>query len=376
MEIQQLKTPALVLDKSRLMANASRMTQRIHGHGIKLRPHMKTCKSIDVARLMLQDNFGGVTVSTLAEALYFFRHGIVDITLAVAIVPAKLDEVAALNAQGAEINIITDDPGVARAIAEHAGPHRVLIEIDCGEHRTGLSPTSTQIDEIARLITAAPTAAFVGVFTHAGHSYGGRKPEQMAAIAEAERQAVVSVAERLRASGIAVATVSVGSTPTATYAKSMDGLTETRPGVYGFYDLFQAGISSCSTDDLAVTVLASVIGHHREANELLLDAGGLALSKDRSTQALDQDCGYGLVCDALSVKPIPGMKVEHVHQEHGLIKSLTPIDFDHFAIGSLVRVMPNHVCMTAAAYDKYHVVEGAAEHPEDIVAVWQRCNGW
>jgi D-serine deaminase-like pyridoxal phosphate-dependent protein len=138
-------------------------------------------------------------------------------------------------------------------------------------------------------------------------------------------------------------------------------------------DLFQAGIESQTSDDIAVSVLATVISHKREQNQIVIDAGGLALSKDRSTSALEGgDLGYGLVVD-LEGKPAFGrMIVAGVHQEHGEIQAETPLPFDQMPIGTKVRILPNHACMTAAAYDRFLVVDGGT----DVTDTWHRTNGW
>jgi D-serine deaminase-like pyridoxal phosphate-dependent protein len=151
-------------------------------------------------------------------------------------------------------------------------------------------------------------------------------------------------------------------------------VTEVRAGVYVLGDVFQASIGSCALEDIAASVLTTVIGNHPERGQLVVDAGGLALSKDVSTRALgeDGDCGYGLVVDALTGKPIDGLYVHGVSQEHGILRSRGTIDHAQFPIGRRLRVLPNHSCMTAAAYDSYHVLgeDGAIE------AVWPRVNGW
>ena len=373
MNLDDLKTPALILDRGRVAANTQAMTARIGGLGVKLRPHAKTAKSIDVARLAVAGNFGGITVSTLAEATYFLGHGVTDITYAVCMTPAKLDEAATLVEQGADLKVLTDSPDVARALAGHGGRHQVLIEIDCGEHRTGVAPDSDELLELAILVTDPDQAELAGVLTHGGHSYNCRDPEQMAEVAEDERAAVVLAAERLRGAGHDCGIVSVGSTPTATFARDLTGVTEARPGVYVFQDLFQAGIGVCGRDDIAVTVLATVSAQQPGRGVLYIDAGGLALSKDRSTQALDEDCGFGLVCDVETCQPIPGLQVTGVHQEHGCIEAVAgKIPFDRFSVGTRVRIMPNHACMTAAAYGAYNVIDGGTE----VIDTWDRCTGW
>jgi D-serine deaminase-like pyridoxal phosphate-dependent protein len=170
--------------------------------------------------------------------------------------------------------------------------------------------------------------------------------------------------------------VSVGSTPTALYARHLTGVTEARPGVYMFGDLFQAGIGSCTMDDIALTVLATVIAHQENENQLLIDAGGLALSKDRSTRVLEDDCAFGLVCDVKTGNVIDGLKVATVHQEHGQISSSSIINFSKYPIGTQFRIMTNHSCITASGYDRYNVIDGTHPHPAAEINVWKRCNGW
>jgi D-serine deaminase-like pyridoxal phosphate-dependent protein len=368
MTLDDLTTPCLVLDLGILKRNLAAMAAAVARHpGLMLRPHLKTAKSREVARLAAPD-FGPITVSTLAEARYFAEGGWRDQIYAVGITPRKLDAVAALNAAGAEVKVITDDPEAARAIAAHPGPLRALIEVDIGEGRGGVTPESDALPAIA----AALGPRLAGVLTHAGHSYLGRSAEEMAAVAEVERAGVVRAAERLRAAGHRVEIVSLGSSPTALHGRSMAGVTEVRAGVYMFGDLFQAQLGTHAPQDIAVTVLASVIGRKPERNAVLLDAGALALSKDRSTQAAPKDYGFGLMLDRESRRSFGEAILTRTHQEHGEVQGDGPLPFGRLPIGALVRVAPNHTCLTAAAHDRYHVVEGGQE----VIAVWDRVNGW
>ena len=366
MTLDDLPTPCLVLDLGRLKRNLAAMQAAVDRHpGLVLRPHLKTAKSIEVAKLA-SPGFGPVTVSTLAEARYFAEAGWRDQIYAVGIVPAKLDAVAALNAAGADIKVITDDLEVARAIAAHPGPVRALIEVDVGEGRGGIPPEDPSLVEIG----AALGARLAGVLSHSGHSYNGRSPDDMATIAETERAGIVVAAERLRAAGQAVPIVSLGSSPTALYARRMDGVTDVRAGVYMFGDLFQAQLGTHAVEDIALTVLASVIGRSAARNTLLLDAGALALSKDRSTQAAPRDYGFGLVLGRDGA-PLPGEpSIARAYQEHGEVRSEAPLPM--LPLGARLRVAPNHCCLTAAAHDRYHVVDGG----EEVLAVWGRVNGW
>jgi D-serine deaminase-like pyridoxal phosphate-dependent protein len=371
MRLADLPTPCLVLDRRVLLRNLDAMDRTVARHGVALRPHLKTAKSIDVARLAMERpsaaRGGGIAVATLAEAEYFFGHGITDLLLAVAITPQKLEQVAKLNAAGASVAVVTDDPDTADAIAALSAPPRTLIEIDCGQHRGGLPADDPAVQEVARRLGPA----FAGVMTHAGHSYAGRSPREMAEIAEAERAAAVAAAERLGAAGLTVQLVSVGSTPTALHAASLRGVTEVRAGVYMFGDLFQCEIGSHRPSEIAVTVLASVIGRRPAQPAVLIDAGALALSMDRSTEAAPRDYGYGLMLGLDGRRSFGMASVRRVWQEHGLVE----IDAAHAAalpVGAKVRIAPNHACHTAAAHDRYFVVDDG----DAVVAIWPRINGW
>ena len=371
MRIEELPTPSLLVDQRVLTRNLSDMRARIEAHGVELRPHVKTAKSARIASACHDGRKGPVTVSTLREADYFLGHGFVDITYAVGIVPSKLDQVVALRSRGASLKIVTDNAVAARAIAAAEAPLEVLIEIDSGGARAGLLPDDPALLDIAGILATSDQVSLAGVLTHAGHSYHAGSMEEIREIAERERAAVVEAARRLREAGYDCETVSAGSTPTAVHARSLEGVTEMRPGVYVFYDLDQWAIGSCGRDDIALSVLASVIGHSRHAGQLLLDAGGLALSKDLSATEFRPQVGYGEVCDAASLRHFDGLYVRDVHQEHGVVPVDDPTAFDRLPIGSKVRVLPNHACMTAAAYDSYQVVADG-----EVIDRWDRVNGW
>jgi D-serine deaminase-like pyridoxal phosphate-dependent protein len=167
--------------------------------------------------------------------------------------------------------------------------------------------------------------------------------------------------------------VSVGSTPSISYARHLDGVTEARVGVYVFGDLVQTELGTCSTDDIAISVIASVIGHNRQHGRVLIDAGFLALSRDRGTADLPIDWGYGAVCDVETGELLADVTVSSTNQEHGIITAREgEIDFDRFPVGRRLKILPNHACATAAAYDRYFLTDGG----EDVVAVWERVNGW
>jgi len=372
-----LETPALIADLGRVTGNANRMRARASAHGVILRPHLKTLKSVDAARIAHGGNEGPITVSTLSEAEYFLAHGFRDITYAVCIAPGKFRHAANLVDRGADLKLLLDSESVAAELARYSGPRKrpitVMIEIDCGDHRTGLAPDDPALVATARRIDTATGLHLGGLLTHGGHSYRCRSVDGMAAVAEEERVALLEAKARIEAAGIAVRVLSSGSTPTAVHGRSYEGLTEIRPGVYLAGDLYQVQLMTCCFEDMAVSVLASVIAQDRARNRVVIDAGGLALSKDRSTADAPIDYGYGLLVRVDGRPFDTDIVVQGVSQEHGVVTSTEPLPFDQLAPGSLVRVLPNHACMTAASYDRYYVVDGA---DPTIVDTWNKVVGW
>ena len=178
---------------------------------------------------------------------------------------------------------------------------------------------------------------------------------------------------RLRAAGLPCPIVSVGSTPTATYSDDLTGVTEVRAGVYMFFDLVMAGLGVCGIDDIAVSVLATVIGHQPDKGWIITDAGWMAMSRDRGTASQKIDQGYGVVCDVAG-SPVEDLLVVSTNQEHGIIghRGGGAIDAATYPVGTLLRILPNHACATAAQHDRYHVVDGDTQ----IAAIWPRFSGW
>ncbi len=372
-----LPTPCLVLDAERMERNIARLRARLDGLGVALRPHLKTSKSVEAARRVMNTPAGPATVSTLLEAEQFVAAGVRDIIYAVGIAPSKLPQVLALRAQGADIAVVLDTVEQAQAVAlasRQAGAAiPALIEIDCDGHRSGVRP-----DDRASLLAIGRAlvdgAELRGVLTHAGGSYSARGPEALRQCAEVERRSVVDAAAILREAGLTCPVLSVGSTPTAHSATDLTGVTEVRAGVFVFFDLVMAGVGVCQVDDIALSVLATVIGHQREKGWILVDAGWMALSQDRGTRKQDVDQGYGLVCD-ITGRPYADLVVADANQEHGII-TVRPGSggvLPDLAIGDRVRILPNHACATGAQHRSYHVVRGTSEQVE---AEWPRFGGW
>lgn len=374
--LDQIETPTLLLDEARMMRNIERMRAQMQRFGVVLRPHVKTNKCLEVSRRLMSTPQGPITVSTLLEAEQFAAAGVIDILYAVCIAPNKLDHVLRLQAQGVRLSIILDSQEAAQAVVDKAKASgqsfEVLIEIDCDGHRSGVKPEAAELLDIGRVLQAGGLPPR-GVMTHAGESYNCTSVQALRAMAEQERAAVVRAASRLREAGMACPVVSVGSTPTALFAQQLDGVTEVRAGVYVFFDLVMAGIGVCEVEDIAISVLATVIGHQPEKGWTILDAGWMAMSRDRGTQKQALDQGYGLVCD-LQGRPLDDFILVGANQEHGIMASRSgrTSGLRHLPVGSQVRILPNHACPTAAAYDHYKVLDGQ----QRVSARWPRFNGW
>jgi D-serine deaminase-like pyridoxal phosphate-dependent protein len=255
--------------------------------------------------------------------------------------------------------------------AKGEGRLDVLIEIDCDGHRSGVVPDAPELLDIAAALKEQGLDVG-GVMTHAGESYNCKSPDALRAMAAQERSSVVRAAGRLRAAGYACPVLSVGSTPTALFAEDLTGVTEVRAGVFVFFDLVMAGIGVCDVGDIALSVLATVIGHQKEKGWTLVDAGWMAMSRDRGTERQRIDQGYGLVC-AVDGAPLPDMIMVGANQEHGIIAHRSGAGRGpELPIGSQVRILPNHACATAAQFPQYNVLDETRR----VSARWQRFYGW
>jgi D-serine deaminase-like pyridoxal phosphate-dependent protein len=373
MDLHNIKTPSLVLDAGRVRRNAEQMSARVRGLGASLRPHVKTHKCVEVARIQTEGGAGGITVSTLAEARAFAAHGFRDITYAVPIEPGKFEEAFELSRLCERFALITDDVSIPPLLDEAARRAGLTIDlflkVDCGYHRCGVEPERPEALEIPRRIGDAPNLRFAGILTHAGHSYHARSPEELLSIARRERDVMTEFAARLRSDGVEVPVVSVGSTPTATHYDHLEGVDEARPGNYIFFDAFQATLGSCAFEDCALTVLAAVVHRDRALRKIVLDAGAIALSKDRGPVELDSSCGYGRVLDLEGAET--GLRVSALSQEHGEVQVEDDRLLDALAVGARVRILANHSCLSAAQHTHYHVLEGSR-----VVDRWEICRGW
>jgi len=376
--LTDLETPCLLLDDTQVIRNVARLRKHLNDLGVPLRPHLKTVKSTEVARLVLAAPGGPAAVSTLREAEQFAETGVNDLLYAVGVTPNKLDRVAAIRRRGVDLIIVVDSVAAAEAVVaksrEEKAPISTLVEIDSDGQRAGIPAQNlAQVVAVARVLHEGG-AQLRGIMTHAGASYDCVGTAALESMAEQERSRAVACAEALREAGLPAPMVSAGSTPTAFFARNLRGVTEMRAGVFPFFDLFMAGVGVCKINEIALSVLATVLGHQPEKGQILVDAGWMAMSRDRGTARQKVDQGYGIVCD-LNGRPYEDLIMADTHQEQGLIalRAGSKAKLPQLPLGSMVRILPNHACATGAQHEVYHVVRPGSQR---VVATWPRFRGW
>ncbi|MCB1056992.1 MAG: alanine racemase [Acidobacteria bacterium] len=377
MRLAELQTPCALIERSVLERNVATMARRMAELGVSLRPHVKTHKCAEIARRQggFQGDAGGITVSTLAEARFFAGHGFRDITWALPLDPERLAAVAELQRGLEGLHLLLDDPAVLAAVEAFGSAHgvrfSVFLEVDCGYHRSGVDPGLGEAFELARRLAESPVVEFRGLLTHAGHAYRCQGAAELEAVAEEERSVTAGFAAELRAQGVPVPVVSVGSTPTMSRVRDLSGVDEVRPGNYVFYDLHQEAIGSCRRRDIALSVLATVVGCYPQSGRLVLNAGALALSKDRGAEHVEGFRGYGALLTADGSRVLDHLRLTGLSQEHGHVQSFPPERAAELPVGSRVRILPNHSCLTAALHEDYVVVDG-----DEVIETWRPVRGW
>ena len=343
-----LDTPTLVVDLDVLDRNISAMAKHAESTGVRLRPHAKTHKCIEIAGLQIAAGARGLTVATVSESEVFAAAGFDDLFIAY---PLWVDQAKGQRLrtllENVQLTIGVDSPEGARALAVHLAPLvervQVLVEVDSGHHRTGVLPENA--GELADIAGQAGLNV-QGVFTFPGHSYAPGRPRE---VADQESQALARAATSLRAVGIEPHVVSGGSTPSVKFSGGSP-LTEIRPGVYVFGDAQQFELGTCGPDEIALTALATVVSHAH--GNVVLDAGSKVLGADRPAWTT----GFGRLLDH------PDARISAVSEHHATV---TWVDSPRPAIGDRVRVVPNHVCNTVNLADELVVVRGG-----EIVDRW------
>ncbi|XP_061221678.1 D-serine dehydratase-like [Neopsephotus bourkii] len=368
--LQQLPTPALTLDQATMRRNAERMRERCQALGLRLRPHVKTHKTLEGAELATGGTRRGIVVSTLAEARFFAAGGFDDILYAYPLPGGRLQECAALAQRLDAFQLLLDSPQALALLRQHPLPPGkrwlVWLKLDCGNGRAGVRPTDPGAMALARAIAeeAPEEVALVGVYAHCGNTYGCRDVQAVQAIARATTSAVLDFVTALRQAGVPCPQASIGSTPSCSHpVPEMAQLTEVHPGNYLLYDLQQTLLGSCLPEEVAIRVLTRVIGHYPHRNQLLVDCGWAALSLHGRDQS---------PAGCAAIEGHPELRLVGLTQEHGQVGAVDgQLDFGRYPLGSILALIPFHACATAAMHPVYYI------HAEGkVVELWHPVRGW
>lgn len=345
-------TPFIEVDSHRLDRNIAGMQAIASSAKVVLRPHVKTHKSLEVARRQIAAGARGLTASKASEAEIFLEGGFKDILMAYPVVRsstiARLLHLARDN-QARVAFIAADSTGVA-ALNEAALAFDmqlpIFLKVDVGLGRVGVKPAGDDALRIAREVDGASNLRLVGLLAHAGHAYGAQSPAQIADIAAAEIRDLLDLRTRLTACGLSHLTISTGSTPTALGAPIAAGADEIRPGNYTFLDLTALRLGIAVPDDLALSVVARVVA----VNETyaIIDAGSKTLSSDHGPHGTGGS-GFGKAIAVAGDGSLSAFSVEKLSEEHGFLR----LDGGSLDIGDLVRIFPNHSCAVVALSDHF-----------------------
>ena len=356
--IDDLETPCVLIDRPRLQQNIRWVQERANAYNLKVRPHSKTHKCVEIARLQQEAGAVGITVAKTDEALVFLRAGIQSVTIAYPlVVESKLDRLLpAAGEVGSELRLVVDSPtgaeAISRAATRHAATIPVFVKIDVGLHRCGLREDDPQLLELAQKIEQHPFLKLAGLLSHAGHAYGAQDAAEVRQIAHEEAGILHRVRDQLERDGIPVPEVSVGSTPTVLASDCYDAITEIRPGNYVFMDRTPLRLGLIEPERIALSVLATVVSSN--SDYLIIDAGSKTFSSDRGAHGIAGVEGFGLAYPVEHFQDTGHeIVIVKLSEEHGFI-ARNGVDLP---IGAKVRVIPNHACAVANLTEMYMVVE-------------------
>ena len=362
--VAEIDTPALLVELSRLEANIQRFADMAARAGVKLRPHIKTHKTLEVARRQLAAGAGGLTCAKLGEAEVYADAGMSDLFVAYPVIGSEKARRAAELARRCKLIVGVESAIGVQQLSQAASSAGVMLnvrlELDSGLRRTGAAPE--QAEALCRLILDAPGLRLDGIFTFRGASFPGAPTRERDELGRLEGEWMVNQAERLRAVGIPIEEISVGSTPTSEGAARVPGVTEVRPGTYVFFDRMTTRAGVNAPDEIALSILATVVS--RPAPDIaIIDAGSKTFCGDIMPANAGLE-GYGATVDGRS-----GI-VERMNEEHGIV-CLAP-GFAP-AIGDKLAFFPNHVCTSVNLSDEVVVVrQGRVQETWSVAARGRR----
>jgi D-serine deaminase-like pyridoxal phosphate-dependent protein len=359
MTLNTIPTPRICIDRTKVHANIASMQAVAQRAGVSLRPHAKTHKSPIIARWQLDAGAAGICCAKLGEAEVFAEAGIENIRLPYPINPANADRLMALQDR-VRLSIVIDHVAVADEwSARMTAAYRtldVLVKVDVGAHRCGVDPDQPGTIDAVRHMATRPGLRFLGLLSHAGQAYAALSEAALAEVADHEIATLMTLAGSLRASGIGVAEISVGATPTARFIDRQQGVTEMRPGTYVFCDRTQVGLGAATLADCAMSIVSTVVSRP-SPTRVVFDAGSKTLSQD-AARGFESPRGHGLVYPSLDAGvPDESIVVEKLSEEHA-VASVQPDS--PLQPGDRVRIIPNHTCVVTNLAEELLITEGAA----------------
>ncbi|MDF1540044.1 MAG: alanine racemase [Candidatus Thorarchaeota archaeon] len=371
MDICEIPTPAIIVDRVRVQENIRKMGDKAKTNNVSLRPHIKTHKCIEIGKLQKSEGAEGITVATLSEAKVFSDHGFNDITYAVPLSDDKIKIATELNSH-ITLNVMVDNSHLLQILSNKAQESQkeinVLVKVDCGYHRTGIDPSDQSSVNLVETISDTKWLNFKGILTHAGHSYSATSIAEIESVTLQEQEEMIQFAEKLREkdAGLYPEVISIGSTPTLTVDKDIPAaITEIRPGSYVYFDYTQVKLGSCGIADCSFSLLASIVS--KQNNRLVIDAGATALSKDVGPTHIEPDCGFGkFYADYKSARLDSASAITGLSQEHGKVAFGQDSFLTEVKLDEKLRILPNHSCLTNNLFNKVYVVED-----ERVVDIWK-----
>lgn len=357
--MKQITAPTLLIDEEKCRNNIRRMAGKAKRHGLDLKPHMKTHQSADIGNWFREEGIDKATVSSVAMAEYFFRHGWTDLTIAFPFNIRETERIRTLVEQGAKLSLIVNNAASASALNSGIKqPVRVYTEIDTGAGRTGYPASQkTKIRRQIETISRLDNLRFTGFYSHAGHSYAARSVEEIVQIHRHVLEQMRSLKKEFRSLAETVK-VCIGDTPCCSKADDFTGIDEISPGNFVFFDLTQVQIGSCDYDDIAVAMAAPVVEVYPTRRQIAVHGGAVHFSKDRLATGGEPYYGTAVELDEEGwSRPLPDCKLSAISQEHGILSCSKKL-LETLEPGDLIGILPVHSCLTADLMGSYTTFNG------------------
>lgn len=355
-----LSKPTLLLDRLKVEKNIGKMSRKSDSTGVVFRPHFKTHQSLDMGRLFRQWSIDKITVSSLSMAEKFAADGWKDITVAFPVNLLELDIINRL-AGKIQLNLLVDHKDAVHLLDGRLNHTvNIFIKIDVGNHRAGIHWQETsQVMDVVKRVETAEKLTFMGLLTHAGHTYSAKSVDEIEAIHKDSIARLVAIKEALLNEGISDCLISVGDTPTCSLMKDFKGVDEIRPGNFVFYDAMQAELGACTYDEISVAVACPVVSKYPERGEIMLYGGGVHFSKEYILNERNEKV-FGYLAEP-SLRGWGGVNkacyLSGLSQEHGILK--VPYDvMEEVNLGDVLLIYPIHSCFTANLLRSYTTLEG------------------